>query len=706
LKTRLRNPAFFRAALLPLIFCLFLGLSRPAQAAHIGYYFGTFDPLHKGHLNLAQAAIQTLKLDSLYILPNYSPTHKPGASSFMHRYHLVQMACQRERHFKTLAPEAFSKAYQQDPQDPIRPIIAAIQAQEGAKHTFYHINGTDSFNKMVSYHKLPTLQENRIVAVFQRQGYQAQETPEVKRLKLAGKIQFFDTALEAGSSTQIRKQIQTGNLAQAEASLPDYVLHYLRRNQLYGWKEKELELETFKRQMSPGYTAQPLQPHNSSYAFEEHPLQTLIDPELLENPLSLQVDPYLAAKIPKPVYDLLLHHSVKLMIVGGLYPDTLPLLNRLGFEKLTAFSPAQERIGLYYLFGYQAGQPTLILTHLFGEDRLFHTVLEYANLFYRHLIPLDQIKVYTQDNTASLTQRLCQTALKDLEAHSQTTVLIGYHGAFQHLFSDLTLYLHHLNTATLNGLSLEELDQFIQKQNRQLLNPPQLGSPYFPYWEYRLPSGQRFISFRNTYGAASQALIQTLYQKGFRRFVVFGNAGGLSDKVKLHQIYAPTSTRFQRQTLTLNNQATSDYPAASLVKVRSVLEETQYWLQIQPPTDLVDVENFDIFAALQNKENISLYSAVLVSDLPGKQDISTKQEDSPEMIALKRQFFFRIILKSLQEISSSPKRLDAPQTQKTSALFSLPLRRDSKINQLQRKAQKHARIRLHPRKHRQLAACP
>ncbi len=58
----------------------------------IGLLSGTFDPVHLGHLALAQAAFQQLGLDEVWLLVNAYPQHKTGVTPFEHRLAMVQLA--------------------------------------------------------------------------------------------------------------------------------------------------------------------------------------------------------------------------------------------------------------------------------------------------------------------------------------------------------------------------------------------------------------------------------------------------------------------------------------------------------------------------------------------------------------------------------------------------------------------------------------
>ena len=44
----------------------------------LGILGGTFDPIHTGHLILAQAAYESFSLDFVMLMPNGNPPHKPG----------------------------------------------------------------------------------------------------------------------------------------------------------------------------------------------------------------------------------------------------------------------------------------------------------------------------------------------------------------------------------------------------------------------------------------------------------------------------------------------------------------------------------------------------------------------------------------------------------------------------------------------------
>ncbi|HYF98115.1 MAG TPA: adenylyltransferase/cytidyltransferase family protein, partial [Coxiellaceae bacterium] len=49
----------------------------------IGILGGTFDPIHKGHIEIARSIQNSFRLSELYLLPSFIPPHRsqPGASA-------------------------------------------------------------------------------------------------------------------------------------------------------------------------------------------------------------------------------------------------------------------------------------------------------------------------------------------------------------------------------------------------------------------------------------------------------------------------------------------------------------------------------------------------------------------------------------------------------------------------------------------------
>jgi nicotinate-nucleotide adenylyltransferase len=75
---------------------------------NIGLFGGSFDPIHRGHLALAQAAASRYSLRQVLFVPANVPPHKQKQplTAFIHRYAMAALATQNERGFAVSLLEA------------------------------------------------------------------------------------------------------------------------------------------------------------------------------------------------------------------------------------------------------------------------------------------------------------------------------------------------------------------------------------------------------------------------------------------------------------------------------------------------------------------------------------------------------------------------------------------------------------------------
>src|SRR5580658_9554322 len=68
---------------------------------NIGLFGGTFDPVHRGHLALARAALERCKLHKIYFVAANIPPHKQKQplSPFVHRFAMLALATAEEKAF-------------------------------------------------------------------------------------------------------------------------------------------------------------------------------------------------------------------------------------------------------------------------------------------------------------------------------------------------------------------------------------------------------------------------------------------------------------------------------------------------------------------------------------------------------------------------------------------------------------------------------
>src|SRR5437868_9828525 len=78
---------------------------------NVALFGGTFDPVHRGHIELARAAAQRFDLKQVHFVPANVPPHKPGAplTAFEHRYAMLALATVDEKTFLPSLLEAPSQ---------------------------------------------------------------------------------------------------------------------------------------------------------------------------------------------------------------------------------------------------------------------------------------------------------------------------------------------------------------------------------------------------------------------------------------------------------------------------------------------------------------------------------------------------------------------------------------------------------------------
>ena len=60
----------------------------------LGILGGTFDPIHLGHMNMADIALEELKLPKIMLLPSGDPPHKSASASKFHRLDMLKIAAE------------------------------------------------------------------------------------------------------------------------------------------------------------------------------------------------------------------------------------------------------------------------------------------------------------------------------------------------------------------------------------------------------------------------------------------------------------------------------------------------------------------------------------------------------------------------------------------------------------------------------------
>ncbi|HJV28428.1 MAG TPA: nicotinate-nucleotide adenylyltransferase [Aromatoleum sp.] len=218
------------------------------DAGPLGLLGGTFDPIHFGHLRLAEEAREALQLDQVALIPAGAPPHRDTPQSAASaRLAMVQLASAGNDGFIVDAGEVFA-------QGPSYTVLTLerLRTQHGRARPLVLILGADAFAGLPGWHRWQDLFELAHVAVANRPGYAphgrrwpatlSQELDDacagriatdstVLRQSPAGKIVPFDMTPLAISASLIRDLIRSGH--SARYLLPDPVLDYIGLHHLY-----------------------------------------------------------------------------------------------------------------------------------------------------------------------------------------------------------------------------------------------------------------------------------------------------------------------------------------------------------------------------------------------------------------------------------------------------------------------------------------
>lgn len=190
----------------------------------IGFFGGTFNPIHMGHLAIAQMAQETFKLDKVIFIPSHQPPHKNIAplASAKERYNLVKLAVAGNDLFEVSDVETkrVGKSY----------TIDTLQhfCKVYSKAKLFFIVGGDSFATLPKWKNIDEILKLITFIVVNRPGYHASKK-NIKHL----------TVNKPGidiSSSYLRNRIESGK--SVRYLVPEVIFHYIEKHGLYKNKRK------------------------------------------------------------------------------------------------------------------------------------------------------------------------------------------------------------------------------------------------------------------------------------------------------------------------------------------------------------------------------------------------------------------------------------------------------------------------------------
>ena len=191
----------------------------------IGILGGTFDPIHTGHVMLAETAAKELKLTETLIIPAAEPPHKQDCTAaFADRFAMAELAFSGRPGFavsdieKKLGGKSFTIN-----------TVRALKEIYPKKTEFYLIIGGDqlfTIEKWFRYEAL--LKECHVTAVTRGD---ISYTDMAEYANELGRVKVINAAIPDISSEDIREKLKSG--ADESGLVPDGVLKYIEAGGLY-----------------------------------------------------------------------------------------------------------------------------------------------------------------------------------------------------------------------------------------------------------------------------------------------------------------------------------------------------------------------------------------------------------------------------------------------------------------------------------------
>ena len=197
----------------------------------IGIMGGTFDPIHIGHLILAEKAYEELDLDEVWFMPSGNPPHKQnraGRASDKQRVEMVRRAIADNPHFRLsteeMHPDGYTYTYE---------TLERLH-EKYPDYIYYFIIGADSLFNFDTWMEPERICHEAVLVVATRDHTPLRELDQQMQLlsqKYNGNFIRLDTMNIDVSSELLRSWHESGQ--SLRYYVPQPVISYIEKNDIY-----------------------------------------------------------------------------------------------------------------------------------------------------------------------------------------------------------------------------------------------------------------------------------------------------------------------------------------------------------------------------------------------------------------------------------------------------------------------------------------
>lgn len=195
----------------------------------LGILGGTFDPIHIGHLRIAEAVYERIALEQIIFIPAFVPPHKVGQdyAPAEHRYAMTELAVKPYPYF-TVSDMELRRSGVSYTIDTLRELRQIYPDKE-----LYFIIGADSVAQLHTWNSINEMLQLATFVAAGRPGYEGVMEEVVHHLGVAAaeRIMLLHTPEYDISSTEIRTRLHEG--ASLAGLVPRAVEQYINAHNLY-----------------------------------------------------------------------------------------------------------------------------------------------------------------------------------------------------------------------------------------------------------------------------------------------------------------------------------------------------------------------------------------------------------------------------------------------------------------------------------------
>jgi len=187
---------------------------------NIGLYFGSFNPIHVGHLIIVNHVLNFTSLNKVWIVisPQNPFKTSSGLLNEYDRLHLVRLAVEEDNRIKASDVEF----YLPKPSYTINTLT--YLHEKYPEHTFYIVMGSDSYANLSKWKNYEVILKNYPIYVYNRPGFEIID-------KLPGELIVLDAPLLQISATEIRAFLKAGK--SIRYLVPEKVRDEIEQNRYY-----------------------------------------------------------------------------------------------------------------------------------------------------------------------------------------------------------------------------------------------------------------------------------------------------------------------------------------------------------------------------------------------------------------------------------------------------------------------------------------